>query len=91
MWTGPHPSNIPSFWSVDGACDAPCQLATFYFSLIGRETLASTMADIKKSFEFKIDEIYSYFLKIGIPIVAPTICEVLNLFLSMAPFKTIGK
>ena len=45
------------------------------------------MANTKSSFGYEIDDISSYFLKKGIPILAPTLSQILNLSLSTGTFS----
>ena len=44
------------------------------------------MGNFKSSYGFGNDDISSYFLKIGMPILAPSLCQIFNLSLSKGTF-----
>ena len=73
-------SNIPDTVNplMNGDYSANSDSARFEFRMIRPDDLVNVMAKFKKSNGFGVDGISSFFLKIGMPILAPVLCDIFN-------------
>ena len=60
--------------------------ARFQFQMIRPEELGKIMNKFKTSHSFGIDGVSSFFLKIGMPVLAPSLCSIFNTSISQGRF-----
>ena len=81
-------SNIPDIVSplLNGDYSANNDSARFEFRLISPNDLVNVMAKFKKSNGSGAGDISSFFLKIGMPVLAPVLCDIFNWSLTSETF-----
>ena len=81
-------SNIPDTVNplMNGDYSANSDSARFEFRMISPDDLVNVMVKFKKSNGFGVDGISSFFLKIGMPILAPVLCDIFNWSLASGTF-----
>ena len=71
---------------MNGDYSANSDSARFEFRMISPDDLVNVMAKFKKSNGFGVDGISSFFLKIGMPVLAPVLCDIFNWSLASGTF-----
>ena len=76
---------------LDSASDGSTESERFTFSPLQPDHLLKAINKFKTSHSFGVDNISSYFLKVGMPILAPSLSEIFNLSMSKGLFPNDWK
>ena len=76
---------------LDGTYEVLNQDTPFHLSFITCKKLVATKGNIKSSYEFGSDDISIYFLKIGMPILAPHVVKYSTYLPQQVLFQILGK